>query len=621
MDIEGGKDKEMLQATAGMDADSSQPQPKKLRLGNLIGDFDSLHQTFSPQSPAPSNVQIPAKRTPVEEMEALRRGVAEEFPELGREATELVCLLKYFVDVALFSGHTLSTEQQLRVFLIICGEDFRAHERSLFKYDGGAWVEDEGGLEGEASDKINAALTALEGLFINLHNDRRPTGPLDWDWRSVAPKVKDLFAASGGRDGVLFQLCHLAKVEIDHTQRSTNNKTYNAHWAEKMADVAQRTKRWFDHNQNRKGPSPLWRLYVKTCGTDMPKNRGAMFDDVYLDDNWAAATPSREMNCYLRIPYSFHVREGDIVGGRTVDQYRARLRSFVRSFYYNNGGLFSLKLAMLKCAFAGVKTGKMLFEVGGGGDGKGMEGILDRALFGERNSCTLEANAFVEQGEFRKSGHCAWKKKVVRIQELPVGAKRRFKTDIWKRFIVGEEIDCRVNFGFTAKRTFGESMKVQECNYENIPVIEQKAKRDRSDDSPAEQIHRRVICSKVGKGVFTQDPTKVDTSKGVFQSVPLDELASFLADPVTSALFLQMYCVPFFKEYAIEDCVRMIEDLSFLDESTGSTFVEDTLWLAKRLSGTTRDGGRAPGCSSSGAESAGRQREADCLKLASLHKE
>ena len=129
------------------------------------------------------------------------------------------------------------------------------------------------------------------------------------------------------------------------------------------------------------------------------------------------------------------------------------------------------------------------------------------------------------------------------------------------------------------------------------------------------------MWSQVGKDVCTQDPEKVDTSKGVFGSVSLNDLASFLADPITSAMFLQMYFVLVFKEYAIEDCVRMLEDRSFNDESTGSTFVEDTLRLPKRSSGKTREGGRARGCSRGGAESAKPQREAGCLKPESLRKE
>ena len=61
----------------------------------------------------------------------------------------------------------------------------------------------------------------------------------------------------------------------------------------------------------------------------------------------------------------------------------------------------------------------------------------------------------------------------------------RFIADIWKRFVVDEEIDCRVNYGFTSKRKFGDSMKIQELNYENVPVIEEV--RDRPQGLRASQ--------------------------------------------------------------------------------------------------------------------------------------
>lgn len=48
----------------------------------------------------------------------------------------------------------------------------------------------------------------------------------------------------------------------------------------------------------------------------------------------------------------------------------------------------------------------------------------------------------------------------------------KFLADLWKRFIVDEELDCHVNYSFTSKRRLGSSMKIQELNYENIPVIE-----------------------------------------------------------------------------------------------------------------------------------------------------
>ena len=72
----------------------------------------------------------------------------------------------------------------------------------------------------------------------------------------------------------------------------------------------------------------------------------------------------------------------------------------------------------------------------------------------------------------------------------------------WKRFAVNEEIDCRVNYGFTSKRRFGTSMQVQELNLENIPIIEDSADRTKC----CEHLRRRVVALLMGKATWTGDP-------------------------------------------------------------------------------------------------------------------
>eukprot|EP00435_Cladocopium_sp_Y103_P075914 s462_g69.t1 len=170
-----------------------------------------------------------------------------------------------------------------------------------------------------------------------------------------------------------------------------------------------------------------------------------------------------------------------------------------------------------------------------------MEAYLERALLGPEESATLDCGVFLDRQEVRKSSEFAWNKANVRIQEMDQHA--RFIADLWKRFIVDEEIDCRVNHGFTSKRRFGSAMKIQELNHENIPIIEEG--RDRL--SACEQLKRRIVCCRMGKA----------------HSV-LNEEANHSAG-----------------ENTIEDCMQMILRLSSIDES----LQVDTDWLASRLSG------------------------------------
>ena len=77
----------------------------------------------------------------------------------------------------------------------------------------------------------------------------------------------------------------------------------------------------------------------------------------------------------------------------------------------------------------------MMFEVGSGGDGKGMEAMLEAALLGANNSSTLACGVFTDRMEFRKSGECAWNRALVRIQDM--NHHDKFVGDIWKTFCGG----------------------------------------------------------------------------------------------------------------------------------------------------------------------------------------
>ena len=224
----------------------------------------------------------------------------------------------------------------------------------------------------------------------------------------------------------------------------------------------------------------------------------------------------------------------------------------------------------------GIPTGKMVFEIGNGGDGKGMESILDSSLFGEDNFATLDCGIFTDRMEFRKSCHFGWNKRAIRIQEFT--KSKSIVSDIWKRFISGEPIDSRVNYGFTAKLSFGMSMKIQELNFENIPVIEEKSGNNLEY---CNQLKRRVICAIVGKGTLVHDEDQVDRSAGRFLYIPQDELVGFLSDPLTASLYFKLYCIPFFKKYSVTQCKNMVNNLSLIDPQLET----DTVWLAKNLSG------------------------------------
>ena len=76
-----------------------------------------------------------------------------------------------------------------------------------------------------------------------------------------------------------------------------------------------------------------------------------------------------------------------------------------------------------------------------------MEGVLEKSLLGNDNWAALDFNVFVEKQEFRKSGHFAWNKIAIRVQES--SNDKLIRGEIWKRFATGEQIDLRPNYGQT----------------------------------------------------------------------------------------------------------------------------------------------------------------------------
>ena len=60
-------------------------------------------------------------------------------------------------------------------------------------------------------------------------------------------------------------------------------------------------------------------------------------------------------------------------------------------------------------------------------------------------------------------------------------------------------------------------------------------------------MKRRIICGKVGNAKFVQNAHEVNESEGLFLLEPQSDLANFLSDELTGAVFLNGYCY-WFKE-------------------------------------------------------------------------
>ena len=494
----------------------------------------------------------------------------ENYSVYNDDVRKLVAMAKFICEAPM-SNYQMSNKQKLALAMLMEPQTWRAHQKQIFHYEDGAWVMVEG-----LRVKAWHILLALEGLFILVSND---TADIEWTWTKVEPYVEDIcrkHAECSISQTLVDHLELVAKSNSDHLRVTTSNKVWTAKWTRRVAEmIAAYRKQWDDDCST---ISPLSKLFLVEWDTAMPRSEGVCFSDVYLNATWQMATKSPDNNCYLRIGYPyFYEKTLQSYPGVSIQDFRNVLRTFLESVYFENEHALQLKLCFMKAAFAQVCTSRILFLVGKGGSGKGMDAILDKALFGSEASSTLDCGVFLDRAEFRKSAGLSWNKANIRIQEMD--EKSRFIADIWKRFVVNEELDLRVNYGFTVKRTFGASMKVQELNYENIPTIEESGDRRRS----CEQLKRRVVCVRLGKATFTTDENLVDHAKGIYKLLSQDTLTFYLSHPITAALFLREWCVPFFKENTVDECLAMIQDLG----SVHADLVADTDWLATCLSGNT----------------------------------
>lgn len=142
-----------------------------------------------------------------------------------------------------------------------------------------------------------------------------------------------------------------------------------------------------------------------------------------MDADWARRPKGRDWDCYFRVDYPFYLKEGDALAkDNDVDKHADQLKTFLAGLYWDNSAAFTLRLVCLKVAFARALTGKMVFEVGHGGDGKGAEGTLEATVLGKTNAATLDCSCFVDRQEFRKSAELAWNKAAIRVQEMTQAA-------------------------------------------------------------------------------------------------------------------------------------------------------------------------------------------------------
>ena len=395
-----------------------------------------------------------------------------------------------------------------------------------------------------------------------------------WDWPLVFTAVRDLLDKNVSSSDFKRDMVLKAKQCWDSNKRNTGGRVYKAAPLSKMAEsVANKAKKFFDADLSKMASSKVLQMYTSTCSTPMPRSRGWRFKDTYVTETWQPAPDSSQNDCYTEIPYPFTPDAADLPDGWTMEELREFLVVFIESVFYQNDSYFETTIASDYAAFFKILTGVCHNGVGEGGDGKGALGVLEIALFGAENCTTLEPNVFVEAGEFRKSGHFAYNKMLVRLNELK--RRQNFEYDIWKRAIVGEETDLRCNFGQTSKVRLRGMKWQQDCNFGELPVMTST----RGDVAPNNLV-RRVIGAFVGKAKLVTDPADVDHSAGRYLKIPQEELESLLSNPCLVGMYLREILMPLWEEYGHDRLIKVLDaDNLPADMKASST------WLCQQFCG------------------------------------
>lgn len=318
-------------------------------------------------------------------------------------------LTKYVCDMKA-ANYMMLNKQKLFLILLVDSDFWRAHSRQVFRFENGAW-----NMTSSLKVEMWETFLQFEGFFILLAEKIEAGGVAesvpDWTWSAMQSLVDQVIASHA--NGPLETFSQKATESSDHLRKVTANKTWKASWLRRVPDMLAAFRVQWDHVNLQS----LSKLFLLEWDTPLPKSKGVCFEDVYPDDDWNIQPKSPTNDCYMSVPYPFFY-ETLIEKNPDLDtiSFKTKLRLFLESLYYANEHVFEVKLCFLHAAFKKVCTSKMIFEVGKGGDGKGMEAYLERGVLGANQSATFDCGVFLDRQEFRKSGHFAWNQATLILQ-------------------------------------------------------------------------------------------------------------------------------------------------------------------------------------------------------------
>lgn len=512
-----------------------------------------------------------------------------------RDLLAAIGVIQELTQGAITSGKITLTDR-LYFFLLRYGDFVRSHEGELYEYERcGAWVNRKA-----CSVNLRQTFNLVEGLLYSIS-----ATVSDEEWVQWAV-VKDALKANlqqAATDCVSL-LSHakenrtIAKQHWDSNLRQTRGKRYNAHGLCKLAEIVAGLPEAYDRDFAKGDKSDLWKMFTSRFNTPKPRSHGFVFRDGFRDNSMSISDPAPENNCYFKLPFPYdkkNLRQSDcptVLGRRIkLNDVQTRLLDFIASFFYNNDHFFAASVASTYNAFYEIHVPVMIYPLGEGEDGKGLFDILETQMLGSDNAAVLDPNIFTDDNEWRKSAHFGLHKRRVCFKEIK--DSKTFNVDVWKRFIAGEELIVRANFGFSAEVKFRGMKKQQSCNYDDVPVVKRissgsgqssvSAGNDSERKDPTHSFGRRVIAASVGLAKLVQTQGETCAEEGRFLKVPTEELEAILSCTAAHTIYFRDVLEPVWNEYeGLEDPVRTL-DIAYADDNMKAA----TEWLQQRLCGTT----------------------------------
>ena len=165
-----------------------------------------------------------------------------------------------------------------------------------------------------------------------------------------------------------------------------------------------------------------------------------------MDNSFQITDRHPNKNCYVRVPHRYNIVAEDFNGRKySFEEHLAKIDTFVNYFFFQNEALLEITMCLLHLAIRQLPTGKILILIGKGEDGKTMHGNLEKCTLGSANVGNVNFSVFLDRTEFRRSTQSAKGKIAVRIQESQSDSP--IQSEQFKKFITGEKVDTRVNYG------------------------------------------------------------------------------------------------------------------------------------------------------------------------------